>query len=693
MRLGVATVVVASVGAYARTGHTEPPTPAVVPSATPAPAEYETTVTALRLPRPLPDVPSTVTVLVRDEIDRTPALTADDLVRAVPSAATFRRTPSLVADPTAQGVNLRGVAPSGVSRALVLVDGLPANDPFGGWVYWRALPRLGLDRIEVVPGGTSALYGNFALGGVVHLMSRTIENRVEADVAAGALGTRTLGLAAAGRSGPVGGAIEAEAFGSDGYVPVISERQGTVDGAAESWHGAASGRVEAALSGEKRVGAHVRVFKEHQNGGTPLTTAAVQTVNFGVSFDAHSDRRGSLALAAFGGVGRFDQQRARIAMDRSTEEVAARQEVPHHSQGAFALWTSPVVSAGGSHVVVAGADIRRVTGAADETLFPAMVGPMSVVGRRSHGEQQFAGIFVEELYDPLPWLALSAAGRMDLWRNVGAERTIERGDATTQTTPFPDRNAVELSPRVGALVKLGPWTRVRASGYRAFRAPTLNELYRPFQVGAVLTAANEDLRAERLLGGEIGVERLFGPWGAVRLAGFANLLSDPIVNVTLPMPIAGAARQRQNLGRARIHGIDASADARLGRKFFATAAYTLADSRVLEARAQPELEGKRLPQDPVHRARLALAFVHPRWVSATVQFRALGDQFEDDLNDLPMDGFVVLDAFAAVPVARGVQLFASAQNLLGRRYLVGRATTGIDTLGPPLVFMGGIRYR
>ena len=118
--------------------------PAAAASAPPAaeaqaPA-YETTVTALRLPRPLPDVPSTVTVLSREEIDRTPALAADGLLRAVPSVGTFRRTPSLVADPTAQGLNLRGVGPSGVSRALVLMDGVPVNDPFGGWIYWRSLP-------------------------------------------------------------------------------------------------------------------------------------------------------------------------------------------------------------------------------------------------------------------------------------------------------------------------------------------------------------------------------------------------------------------------------------------------------------------------------------------------------------------------------------------------------------------------
>ncbi|MET0283101.1 MAG: Plug domain-containing protein, partial [Polyangiales bacterium] len=96
-------------------------------------------------------MPATVTVLRREELDANPALTTDAALRSVPSVMTFRRSTSLTADPSSQGLNLRGVGPSGVSRTLVLVDGVPANDPFAGSIYWRALPRLGLDRIEIVP--------------------------------------------------------------------------------------------------------------------------------------------------------------------------------------------------------------------------------------------------------------------------------------------------------------------------------------------------------------------------------------------------------------------------------------------------------------------------------------------------------------------------------------------------------------
>ncbi|MFP2929867.1 TonB-dependent receptor [Pyxidicoccus sp. 3LG] len=162
-----------------------------------------TVVTGTRLPRPIRDVPATTVVIPRAEIERSPTLTQDALVRTLPSANTFRRTPSLVSDPTAQGLNLRGLGPSGVARSLVLLDGLPVNDPFGGWIFWRSLPRLGLERIEVVPSGSSALYGSGALGGVVQLVSRPITGpSLEADLSVGNLDTGHLAARAAERWGP-----------------------------------------------------------------------------------------------------------------------------------------------------------------------------------------------------------------------------------------------------------------------------------------------------------------------------------------------------------------------------------------------------------------------------------------------------------------------------------------------------------
>src|SRR6185436_1817974 len=94
------------------------------------------TVTAARTEERLGSIPASIKVLDRADIRQSPGVVADDVLRQVPTFSLFRRSSSLTAQPTTQGVSLRGIGPSGVSRTLVLLDGIPFNDPFGGWVYW-----------------------------------------------------------------------------------------------------------------------------------------------------------------------------------------------------------------------------------------------------------------------------------------------------------------------------------------------------------------------------------------------------------------------------------------------------------------------------------------------------------------------------------------------------------------------------
>ncbi len=652
-----------------------------------------TVVTATRLPRPVRDVPATVTVIPRAEIDRSPTLTQDSLLRTLPSAATFRRTSSLVSDPTAQGLNLRGLAPSGVSRSLVLVDGLPANDPFGGWVYWRALPRLGLERIEVVPSGGSALYGSAALGGVVQLFSRPITGpSIEADAAYGLLGTGQLAARATDRWGKVGAAAETELMTTEGHPVIAPGQRGDIDGQAPSNHATLNGRVEVEASPSLLLDARLGLFRENQNGGTTFTTARAESVLLGASARLTMETTGTFELQLFGRRQHFEQRRARVAPDRSSEALAAIQDVPADEEGGSLVWTGPAWTLGGTHVLAAGADLRRVAGTSDERLFPPTANPSSTALRRTGGAQRFSGLFLQDLYTVTHALELMAALRWDTWRNVEGTRRVEQVGGTVDTTTFEDRSEQQLSPRLGVRLRPWEWLTLRTSGYRAFRAPTLNELYRPFQVGTVLTAANENLRAERLVGGEAGVETSALPGVTARVTGFWNELEEPITNVTLEAPLPdGSQRQRQNLGRARVRGVETSVDWRVSRDWTALLAYTFVDSEVREAPGAVELVGKQLAQDPSHRGTAVVTFQDPALLTATAQLRVTGPQFEDDLNERGMGGYAVVDVFVSRRLVGGLELFAAAENLFNRRYLVGRA--GIDTIGQPLMVRVGLRWR
>jgi len=669
-------------------GGDDPPEPA-------EPAEehpMETVVTATRSSRKLREVTSTVTVLRHQDLENSPGVRMDDVLRAVPSFATFRRTSSVAADPTAQGVNLRNVGPSGVSRALVLLDGIPVNDPFGGWVYWRALPRLSLDRVELSPGAASALYGSAALGGVVELLSREPgDHGLDLDASWGTRRSVDVALRAAETWNEWSASAEAEHFSTAGYPVVSADQAGAADLSAPSEHESISARGDWTFADNLAASVRGQYFDERQNGGTAHTTARVRQGGGSFTgrcpiFPLYLDLEARLWLQGQ----LFQQDRARLTPDRSVETLSALQENPSDSQGGSLLAIPQSFDFHGTHSLAFGADVLRVSGTSTEDLFPAAVTPSTTVRRVSSGSQLSFGVFAQDSYQPIPDVEVQGALRLDTWRNADGQRHTVLGDDSTADDAFPARGALQLSPRLGVRWRPVRVLAVRGSFYQGFRAPTLNELYRPFQVGTVLTAANPDLGPERLTGAELGVKLDLPFWLSARATAFWNALQDPIVNVTLATPIDGAQRQRQNAGEVRILGAEASLDVHVTPSLSLSAGYTFAPTRVLAA-ASDTLAGKQLPHAPARRATVQLTFDDPKLATATLALRYTGQQFEDDLNTLPLDAVALWDFSVRRRVLGDLDAFITVNNLLNQTYLVGRA--GVDTVGEPLTVLAGLRYR
>jgi outer membrane receptor protein involved in Fe transport len=641
-------------------------------------------VTGSRSPRPLDDSPAAAAVIDRDQLDHAASPFTDDVIRLAPNVGAFRRSSSAIADPTSQGLDLRGVGPSGVSRALVLRDGIPLNDPFGGWVYWRAISTLALDRIEVVPSGGSALFGDFALGGVMQMISRPITDRaIDVELAGGSLGSERFAARAADRFGELAVELTGEALHSDGYTPISAAERGAVDGRAHSSDATGGLRIERA-AGDAQQHADVHVFRESLAAGTEFTTADVTTVTYDAGW-RWSPSAGTLEANVFGGVQRFAQERARVDTDRATAALAATQHTPSDNQGAALTWTGALAD---WQAIVVGVDGQRVAGTATDDLAPAAVIETTLVRRAAGGEQRFAGAFAEDTLRLGAAVELAAALRLDGWQNVDAQQTLTTADGHAMTSTFRSASALQLDPRLGALVHVSSDLAVRGSAYRAFRAPTLNELYRPFQVGNVLTLANDQLAPETLWGGELGGQ-LGLPGLLVEATGFWNQLDHPISNVTLATPVDGATRQRENLGQTRIYGVDLDFAWRPSEAWTVRIAHTFADGKVTQA--QPALVGKQLAQDPRNRTTATVTYHDPRLATVMADVRYLDRMFEDDQNTLAMGAVVLVDIRAERALAGGFAVFAVIENLFDRAYLIGRA--GVDTVGAPRTFELGLAYH
>jgi outer membrane receptor protein involved in Fe transport len=257
---------------------------------------------------------------------------------------------------------------------------------------------------------------------------------------------------------------------------------------------------------------------------------------------------------------------------------------------------------------------------------------------------------------------------------------------------FDDRDETAFDPRASLVYRAGEHVSVHMAAYRAFRAPTLNELYRGFRVGNVLTLANADLSAERLTGGEAGV-RVDAADGllAVRGTVYWSEVTRPVANVTLDVTPELITRRRANLGRIRARGVEVDVEARLGRRVALTGGYAFADSTVVKFEANPALVGLRVPQVPRHYGSFQLVYSGPWRLTVAGLGRFSSEQFDDDLNRLPLAGFAVFDAMVSRPVARGVEAFVAAENVFDARYEVGK--TPVTTIGPPTLVRAGLRLR
>jgi len=659
----------------------------------PAPTRLEpVVVTPTRLEQQAGDAPASVTVISREDVRQSASQTVDDLLRQVPGFSLFRRTSSVVGHPTTQGLSLRGIGPSGTSRALVLLDGVPINDPFGGWVYWNRIPLQSIEQIEVVHGGGSSVWGNGALGGVVHILTRRpVERAAFFETSYGSYDTRNFDLLLTEAKGPLRLSLEGNYFDTGGYPIVKESRRGAIDIDATSRHSTFNGRVELVDSPDLSLFASGNYFDEDRGNGTPLQFNRTGAGAFATGGRLRAGDFGELAAAVYGHFQEFRSTFSTQAADRNSETLALDQTVPSTSAGGYLQWNRRF----GSHLVASGGDIRWVDGETQEKVY---VSGAFARTRIAGGEQLVGGVFVQDVYTPHPAWELVGGIRGDYWRSYHGTRRDTPPPAGSGIPPsqeFSDLDRILASPRVAALFHATSSTDVRASAYQGFRVPTLNELYRVFRVRNDVTVANEHLRPERLTGGELGVQQRWGPLEA-RVTAFWNEVRDLVANVTLATPLpdcpAGTTcRQRQNLDLSRIRGFESELELRLTREWRFVASYLFSDARVVEAPQQPTLEGNRLAQVPEHNVTLGVRYTHPAIATVSATARYVGGQFEDDLNTLPLGSYVVLDLFVSRALAKWAEAFVGVENLFGQTYSTGRTSEGVVSIGAPRLVHGGLR--
>lgn len=603
----------------------------------------------------IPVTPGSQYAIGQREIASSGALTIDDVLRQVPGFSLFRRSGGLTANPTTQGVSLRGVGANGASRALVMYDGVPLNSPFGGWVYWNRLPRVSVESAEVFNGGTSDLYGSGALGGVINIRTPAQPATFfDLEASGGNESTGAVSLNGGKSWGNFGVGLALQALHTDGYVLVPPDQRGRVDTPAGTSDLAGSLRLST-THGFLRIGS----FGESRNNGTPLQINDTRVTSIDLGFDLSS-----VLIRVYGSGEVFNQTFSAVSLDRNSEVVTNRQRNPSQQIGFAFQWQHAL---GEHQSLSAGVEGRDVRGHSAERFIDA------------GGRQRTFGVFGSDSIRFGNWL-ISAGARVDRWQDY---------DGFSNGNHFVDVTETAFSPRVSVLRRFDNGLSFSGSFYRAFRAPTLNELYRNFRVGNVVTNANAGLTAERLTGGEMGfgVQR-FRDVLFIRGNFFWNQIDDPVANVTLSTTPALITRQRRNLGAIRARGLEIAAIIRPSRNWEIATEYLLTDSTVLRFPVNRVLEGLLVPQIPRNQFNLQINYTNGKWTAAA-QGRFVGKQFDDDLNSLPLQRYFTLDADVSRALSEHVRLFVATQNLTGVRYEI--SATPVFTVGPPVLIRGGFR--
>ena len=658
-------------------------------------------VSATRTATPTSQLPFSVTTFEGPALRNAATLTVDDTLRFAPSFTLFRRSGSLIAHPTTQGVSLRGLGPSGASRSLVLLDGVPLNDPFGGWVAWSKVPREGLQRAEIVRGGGSTAWGNAALGGIVQLLTDTPAHTSQRSAFSfGQFDTHSaeIGVTHADDARTV--QLLGRDFSTDGFRIVADEHRGSIDVPASSRHRWLTLRVSQPIAGKLQATVTARGFNERRGNGTPYqqNTAREQFISASVASE-HGNL--SWAAIAYGQSQTYSSTFSAVNATRTAETPASDQfDVPSTAVGGALTASLRHASGARSHF---GFDARDVRGETRENF--TFANGVFTRQRFAGGRQTLVGAFAQhEQPFAEQWRALVGV-RLDQWRETnGHRREADRlTGALLRDDRYADRDGTEVSPSAGLVWQPSETWRVHASGQYAFRRPTLNELYRPFRQGNDITEANADLGTEHVLGGELGVDWTLGNL-KLSAVGYRNELHDAVTNVTVArgpgnvagfgfIPAGGVGRLRLNLERVRVQGAEFSARWVAIETLTLEANYLLNDATVRASSRSPALVGRRLPGVPRHGASLGATWQIVDRLTVTPRTRWVGRQFDDDENRNELASATLFDLSVNYALPKYSELFASVENVTAERVETARSGTGVVSTGTPRFFYAGLRVK
>lgn len=634
-------------------------------------------------------------VISRRQIEQSPSHALDQLLKEVPGVELYRRTDSTSGHPTSQGVTLRALGGNASSRALLILDGVPQADPFGGWINWPSYDPATLSAIRIVRGGGSVANGPGSLAGTIEMTSRA-DGDVGGEIDAGSRNS----LEAEARLGlPLGGGIfslAGRSARSDGFIPITTQTRGPADKPSPYRQWSSRARWVAPIGPSAELQASLSGFHDWRTRGTDFSEDRTNGADASVRLVSRGDWRWS-ALGYWQWRNLMSGTAGLNAARSIAAPVLLQDSVPSHGIGGSLEVRPPMP--GGLELRL-GADTRRTTGQSNE--LANYVAAIPTRRRRAGGETWTEGAFAE-LSDVTSAITLSAGIRIDHWEIADGhllEQTIATG-IVTRNEFDPPRDGWLPTARGGVLARLGSGFSLRSAAYLGWRMPTLNELFRPFRAGLDATAANPALDPERLLGAEGAVQFEQGPW-QLSATLFANRLSNAIANVTVgygpgvfpqvgTVAAGGVFRERENVTALNVRGLELGA-AWVKGPWALRAGASFTHARMETNGGAILLNGRRPAQTPNLAGTLSASW-EKAGKGAELDLRRIGAQFDDDLNSAVLRAATTLDASAFWPLGKRLQIVFRGENIANKQVMASVNGDGSIERAAPRTLWIGLRLR
>ncbi len=622
-------------------------------------------------------------------------LDLSEAIAKYPAYAAFRKTPARAAHPTTQGVRLRNLGVNSTSRSVVTLDGVPQNDPFGGWIYWQRYHASSLYDIQIQPSSGSEAWGNYGTGGHISLKSISPkESRIHAKLTGGSDGTKSASISSDTRiSQNVSLNLSALTAETDGFYTLRSDQRGSIDQKANSEAHAYQGLLRIEADDSWLFTLRAALFEEDRVNGTPLSFNGTEATDFSITaLHRLDDSDSGFNFVAYTQDRDFHNQFTSVADDRNSERPALDQfDMPAGAEGASFNYFTRIAE---KHDFSIGADIRLVDGDVNERF--RNLGNGFTRLRKAGGEQKTLGLFSTSQILLSNKSSVAVTLRADEVKNTDGLRQEWNTETNAQirddliastSESFFSNNLTfyhDFSQNLRGMIR-------QSSG---FRAPTLNELYRPFRVKNDIIESNQNLNTEKHLGFEAGLVFNSEDSWSISANVFTYSLDDMIANVVLSsepgfnplcgfIPNGGSCGQRLNLSESTVEGFEIVWESQLTDTFNARAQFLYAPSEIDSNDAIPELNGNEFPHSSPFRASISLDWLPKDELKIWSNIRYQENEYEDTGNRRILQGSIQIDGGIQYALSGQHALSLHVENLFDEEVETGISSAGLVSIGAP----------